>query len=112
MRYLVLTDYARQYADPISFEQGEAIQRERSDDQNPTWWWCTDKRGKSGWVHESYFEYEDYRYIALENYSALELTVKAGDVLDGLDVRGGWALCANANGDIGWVPLDNVQPMA
>ena len=48
MHYRVINDYTSKYADPIAFEEGEAITREQADDQYPGWWWCTDKRGKSG----------------------------------------------------------------
>lgn len=105
MRYRVVKDYTRQYDDPISFERGESIAVEREDKDFPGWWWCTDKRGKSGWVHENFFEEEDYRTIATEGYSALELSAKAGEALTGLDERSGWALCVNQTGEQGWVPL-------
>lgn len=110
-RYRVIKDYTRQHNDPIRFERGESIIVERSDPEYPGWFWCTDKRGKSGWVHESYFEQEDYRHIAIEDYNALELTVKAGDELIGEDERGGWLLAVTRGGQRGWVPLSHVEAM-
>lgn len=70
-----------------------------------------DKRNKSGWVHESFFYEDDYRYIAKQDYSALELPVKAGDTLTGLREVGGWLLAQTAAGAQGWVQPKNVQPM-
>ena len=112
MHYRVINDYTSKYADAIAFEEGEAITREQADDENPGWWWCTDKRGKSGWVHESFFYEDDYRYIASQDYSAVELQVKAGDTLAGLREVGGWLLAHTVAGARGWVPLEHVQQMS
>ncbi len=111
MRFRVTQDYTRAYADPIAFERGESISRERQDEQSPRWWWCTDKRGKSGWVHESFFEDDDYRFIALADYSALELNVTAGEIVDAIDTRDGWAWCINEAGDQGWLPVSHIRPI-
>ena len=113
--YQVIQDYAGPYSDPInliSFDEGETLMREYTDDQHPGWWWCTDKRDKSGWVHESFFYEDDYRYIANQDYSAVELDVKAGDPLTGLREVGGWLLAQTAAGAQGWVPLANVKPIS
>jgi SH3-like domain-containing protein len=109
MKFRVTENYLRVYADPIAFERGEAITRERPDPEQPGWWWCTDKRGKSGWVHESFFEEDDFRFIALADYSALEMNAVAGDEVEVIDERAGWAWCANAAGEQGWLPLSHLQ---
>lgn len=108
MKYRVVKPYTRQYTDPIAFEHGEVISVERQDPDGPEWWWCTDKRGKSGWVHESYFVEDDYRKITTQSYSAWELTVGEGDILDGQRELGGWLLATTEDGDFGWVPMENV----
>ena len=107
--YTVVKDYMCEYVDPIAFERGESIIREREDPEQPGWWWCTDKRGKCDWVHQSYFECDDGRYLGNDDYNAWDLGVKTGDVLHGIDKRRGWALCANINDDIGWVPSENLK---
>lgn len=93
------------------FERGETILRERPDPGQPGWWWCTDKRGKSGWVHESFFEEDDFRFIGLAGYSALELNASAGDVVDVIE-RASWAWCMNDAGEQSWLPLMHLQPLA
>ncbi len=112
MQYRVLHDHVHKYEDPIRFERGESIVVERQDEDHPGWWWCTDKRGRSGWVHESFFEPEDYRFVAREDYDARELDVRTGEIVQVLDVRGSWALCQNTAGESGWVPLTNLEPIA
>jgi hypothetical protein len=109
--YRVIKPYTRQYPDPISFSQGEAVIRERKDDEFPGWWWCTDKRGKSGWVHEAYLEEEDYRFLGKFDYSAWELNASEGELLEGMGEVGGWLLATKADGEVGWVPLDHVVVM-
>jgi len=111
-QYRVIQDYVRKYHDPISFAEGEVITRQYKDDEFPGWWWCTDKRGKSGWVHESYFCEDDYRYIASHDYSAKELSVKTGESVVGLGEVGGWLLAQSQAGELGWVPLAHVQPVS
>jgi hypothetical protein len=111
MRFRITQNYARTYDDPIAFERGESIMRERQDKEHPGWWWCTDKRGKSGWVHESFFEDDDYRFITLEDYSAMELNATAGEIVEAVDERAGWALCVNDAGEQGWLPISHLQPI-
>ena len=111
MTYRVIQDYARQYDDPIAFKRGESITREQEDPNQPGWWWCIDKRGKSGWVHESYFEYDDGRYLGTDNYTALELSVQADEHLAVLDERGDWAWCESNVGERGWVPMHHLAPL-
>lgn len=112
MRYRVVADHVRSCEEPIRFERGESILVEQPDARHPGWWWCTDRRGRSGRVHESYFEEEDYRFVAREDYDARELSAKAGEVVEALDTRGGWALCRNNVGETGWLPLAKLAPVA
>lgn len=112
MQYRVVTAYTRQYEDPIRFERGEAITVERQDTEFPEWWWCIDKAGRGGWVHQSFFEEEDYRKVATEDYSAWELSVAPGDVLAGERELGGWLLGTTRSGERGWVPLTCVERSA
>ncbi|GIV84549.1 MAG: hypothetical protein KatS3mg052_1556 [Candidatus Roseilinea sp.] len=112
MHYRVVADHVRSHDNAICFERGESIRVEQPDARYPGWWWCTDRRGRSGRVHESYFEEEDYRFVAREDYDARELTVCAGEVVEALDVRGDWALCRNSARETGWVPLAKLAPVA
>ncbi len=107
-RYRVVRDYVRIYDDPLQLLRGDAVTVLRRDDQYPGWLWCINKADKSGWVHESLLEEEDYRYIALVDYNAWELSVQKDDVLMGERELGGWLLATNKDGELGWVPLDHV----
>lgn len=108
-QYRVVRDYAPQPGEPIRFERGEAIVVERRSEAYPGWWWCSDKRGRSGWVHERYFTEDDYRYVATEDYDGSELSARAGEVLTSLIEHDGRALCVNRDGEQGWVPLAHLE---
>src|SRR5216683_1399602 len=58
----VIADYQAFYPDPISVNAGESFDiSEKVDywDGNPnwTWIWCTDQRGKSGWVPKEWIDF-------------------------------------------------------
>jgi hypothetical protein len=44
------------------------------------------------------------------DYSALELTVSAGEWLEESDAVEGWTFCTDANGNTGWVPAHHLTP--
>ncbi len=85
-------------------ERGQSLLRIERDLHHDGWWWCSDRWGHSGWVHESAFEEEDYRFIALEDFDTYELCARAGEMVQVLEVRGGRARCINAVGEVGWLP--------
>ncbi|MGH2484388.1 MAG: SH3 domain-containing protein [Ktedonobacterales bacterium] len=113
-RARVTANYEAQYADPITFTRGEEIavtDREEPWRDNPDWlWvWCTDARGKSGWVPKGYVERRGATGVGLRDYSAVELSVTAGELLTVEDEAAGWLLCATEGGRRGWVPLECVD---
>lgn len=113
----VITAYTAQYPDPITFARGETITvtgREGPWRQNPAWmWvWCEDARGKSGWVPTSYVERRGEGIgSGLRDYSAVELSVLAGELLTVEDEEAGWLLCVTEDGRRGWIPLECVEAM-
>ena len=79
---------------------------------NPGWvWvWCTDARGKSGWVPKGVIDVhaDGTTGIARYDYTATELTVAVGDELVAWREESGWLWCTNQQGKSGWVPADHV----
>ncbi|HKV85892.1 MAG TPA: SH3 domain-containing protein, partial [Ktedonobacterales bacterium] len=82
--------------------------------ENPEWlWiWCTDARGKSGWVPAGAIERRGATGLGSRDYSAVELSVTAGEALTVEEELSGWLLCATDDGRRGWVPLDCVEAAA
>ena len=116
-RFRALADYQAQYPDPISVSAGETFQvSEKADawNGNPDWlWiWCTDPRGKQGWVPKTIitFNPDGKTGVARASYSATELTVAAGEELIAHQEESGWLWCTNQQGNSGWVPLEYVTP--
>lgn len=115
-RCYVIKDYEASNGDPFSVQAHEVFHVSEKVDfwsGNPDWvWiWCTDQRGKSGWVPKSrvHIDSDGSSGTITSAYSALELTVVAGDVLTMAEEECGWLWCVNEHKECGWVPLENVE---
>ncbi len=111
----VIIEYQTFYTDPISVNAGETITVSEKVDYwngNPAWvWvWCTDRRGKSGWVPRNCIDFaaDGTTGVALYNYTARELSVTIGEVLTIEGEESGWLWTTNQQGRSGWVPRDHV----
>ncbi len=111
----VVRDYEVEYSDPMSVRAGERLEVSEKVDPwqgNPAWrWvWCTDPRGKSGWVPYNLIETRGQTAVARYDYSAIELPAKVGETLTIEGAESGWLWCANQQGQRGWIPMDHVLP--
>ena len=118
-RYCVMADYQAAYPDPICVSIGETFQvSEKANvwNSNPDWiWiWCTDQRGKQGWVPKKVitFNSDGTTGTARSTYTARELTVAVGEELVAHQDESGWLWCTNQQGKSGWVPLDHLTSLA
>ncbi|MBA2286130.1 MAG: hypothetical protein H0W02_11640 [Ktedonobacteraceae bacterium] len=116
-RYRVTTNYQAYYTDPIAVHAGETFHVSEKVDawqDNPDWlWvWCTDQRGKSGWVPKAIIvlNADGTTGTARTPYAATELSVVAGDELTASHEESGWLWCSDQQGRQGWVPLAHVAP--
>jgi hypothetical protein len=98
--------YTRVYTDPIAIQAGDPLTLGLEDDEYPGWIWCTDPHGRSGWAPLAIINRD--AAVALEDYSAAELSAAAGEVLVVEREESGWAFCRNAAGERGWLPLANL----
>jgi methylated-DNA-[protein]-cysteine S-methyltransferase len=98
--------YRAQYADPIEVEVGDTVHwLDREDDgEYPGWKWAVANDGRAGWVPRSYFGPGEQQAVARRRYSAVELSVSAGDLFLELDSYSGWAWVVNQAGHCGWLP--------
>jgi len=101
---IVREAYSGQYNDPIRFRAGETVQVGQADPDYPEWYWCRGPDGREGWVHASLLSLHADAAVGLEDYSARELTVAAGEGGRVLRVLGGWVLLELDDGRTGWVP--------
>ncbi len=115
-RYRVIADYQAEFPDPISVSAGETFQVSEkvefwNDNPDWVWIWCTDQRGKQGWVPKNVisFNSDGRTGTSLSAYSAREHTVAVGEELVAHQEESGWLWCTNGQGASGWVPLEYVM---
>jgi hypothetical protein len=113
--YRVKADYQASNSDPFGVTFGETFQVSEKTyawNGNPGWiWiWCTDQRGKQGWVPKNTitFNSNGRTGTARSSYTATELTVAVGEELVAYQEESGWVWCSNQQGNGGWVPLDSL----
>lgn len=114
--YRVVKDYQAEFPDPIAVDAGEAFRvsaRTSAWENNPVWmWvWCTDQRGKSGWVPKNIIQMEADGQTGTTHaaYDASELTVTAGQELTVEQEESGWFWCRDEQGRHGWVPISHMS---
>ncbi len=93
----VIADHQALSPDPLSLRAGETLEISEKVDYwngNPDWmWiWCTDQRGKSGWVPKDGIDFHANSTIGIAryDYAATELTVAVGDELVVEREESGW----------------------
>jgi hypothetical protein len=104
----VVEDYRAQYPDPIIMKTGDPLQLGEEDVDWVGWIWCTNAAGKGGWVPLDCISGSGETGTALCDYSAAELTARAGECLMVLEERSGWVRATNERGETGWIPIENI----
>ena len=98
------------YPDPIDVQAGETVTVGETDSEWPGWQWCTDTRGKSGWVPIAFIELVDHKIGVMRcNYFARELAVKVEEEVRLHQQESGWYWASTKSGDKGWIPVQNVK---
>lgn len=107
-RYKVIEAWTAAYDDPIKLVSGETARLTGKTDiwDGHRWLWARNAAGKEGWVPDTLIA-EDNRSRA--NYSAKEITLAEGDIVEGLEATHGWIRCRTASGDVGWAPARNLE---
>jgi len=111
----VIQDYQSPYPEPIVFHEGEKviIGREFTDDPDwNDWVWCQGQNNNEAWVPKQYLEIERNTARFTTDYNALELSVVAGEIVKVYETINGRGMSENPNGERGWVPLKNLQPLS
>lgn len=98
------------YPDPIRVAADDPVTLTGREDfwHGYRWLWAIAPDGRQGWVPDDLI----VEGRATRNYSAAELTCTMGEALTRIETRHGWALCQNAAGQVGWVPLQNLSNAA
>ena len=104
-RYRTTSAYQAKYSNPIRFESGEVLVLGGRDTEYAEFLWATDEHGREGWVHQSKFLVtSEKKAVSTSSYNAIELTVRAGELVSAEEALGDWSWCVNAEGKKGWLP--------
>ncbi|ATA53108.1 hypothetical protein CKY39_07660 [Variovorax boronicumulans] len=97
MRFVVVAQHRSEYPQPIYFAKGSLIaigDKYEGPEGWDNWYLCRTPDSKEGWVPGQIIEhFGPNSGKALEDYTALERDVDAGDVLIGARVLNGWVWC-------------------
>lgn len=120
-KYNVVCEWIASYDNPITLKKDEKVivdlSIKETDPEWADWVWCMAGNGMVGWVPIQILKVcetlpdEKQIAIALEDYSAYELTVKQGDTVVGdSKCLNGWLLCRKENtAEEGWLPMRCLQ---
>ena len=112
MEYIVTEDHRTEFPDPLLLRQGEeVIVGEESSHNWPNWILCTKADGSNkGWVPKQIIKQEKNYGKITEDYSAKELDIDKGTIVEGIKELNGWLLSKNKKtNEIGWIPLEKMK---
>lgn len=112
MEYIVIENHRTEYPNPIILTSGEkVIVGEESGESWANWIFCTKlDNSNSGWVPKQIINYKDDCGIITEDYSAKELDLDTGTIIEGIRELNGWLWSRNKKTDeIGWIPLEKLE---
>lgn len=113
-RYIVVTAHQSEYPEPIHFQRGTTLQigeKYQGPEDWQDWYFCHTDAHPGGWMPRQVFRLtEAGQGVALQDYSAKELNVAQGDLLEGTRTLNGWLWAQHlASKESGGVPLENLQ---
>jgi len=110
MTYIVIEQHETEYPNPIKLKAGErVIIGEESTDTWFNWVFCTKIDGSNeGWVPKQIIEYDSG--IISQDYSAKELNVEKGMIVEGIKELNGWLWSKiKSTDEKGWIPLEKIK---
>lgn len=114
MKYLVKVVHTNENLTPIQITKGSKVklgERSNSNGNWPNWIYCygLDDNGE-GWTPIQIIQIENEYGIVLENYSAYELEISKGEIVEGGIELNGWIWCKKIDGlDEGWLPKEKLS---
>ena len=114
MKYITVEAYETECLSPICVSKNERVSIEiEYDEEYPNWFYCNKIDGSnSGWIPAEIIQKENGHSVITEDYSAKELSVEKGFILNVYKELNGWVWCECENTkEIGWVPLKNIKKL-
>ena len=109
MKYIAQKAHHPETDIDLILETGDRLLWERRPTPYAGWIWCTAITGETGWVPESWLEFDGATCLVLRDYDSTELTIKPGDELQGKFIESSWLYSSNQKGEQGWVPIECVE---
>ncbi|MDR1134159.1 MAG: hypothetical protein LBL05_08330 [Synergistaceae bacterium] len=113
MKYIVIENHRTEFPDPIILKQGEKVIIGEESANWPNWVFCTKSDGSNkGWIPKQIINSEsDYGNIT-EDYSAKELDIDIGTIVEGMRELNDWLWLKNKKtNEIGWVPVKKLRKL-
>ena len=113
MKYQVVEEHKPNNSNPIKVRKGETVKLGRISDEEDGWsnWiycYCLNSTSE-GWTPIQIIQIENDYGIVKNDYSAKELDVIIGDVVDGELELNGWLWCNRLNDfKEGWLPKEKI----
>lgn len=108
----VVLAYEDAYPDPIVGKEGDVfLLGGRYDANYPEFFWATAADDRCGWVPKAFLRQNGDFGRLLRDYTARELTVDRGEMVEIIEEVGGWFWAATNDRHQGWIPSRSVtQP--
>jgi hypothetical protein len=107
----VIKEHSSNNLIPLVMKLGDVIEGEKRETEWDGWLWCKTSVDIFGWVPEAYLKAlsEERKYDATRDYDAKELNVEIGQEVKILEEESSWACVETAQGEKGWIPLENLE---
>jgi hypothetical protein len=109
----ILKSYSTKYTNPIILNIGETVKLGK-EEQSEKWkgWIWAESGDNNGWIPKQILDIsKDGKYgNVLEFYTAKELDVKEGDIVQKIKSLNGWTWSKNlSNDNEGWIPDEIIE---
>lgn len=116
MRFVTLEEHTSDNKSPIIIKKGIRVRvGEQSDDAGswPNWIYCYSLEDTGeGWTPRQIVQTEREYGVALEDYSAKELEVEKGELVEGDKEMNGWVWCKKMSDlEEGWMPKEKLMAL-
>ena len=117
MKYIAIENHKTEFPNPITLKQGEKVsigeETGETDIDGPNWVFCTKMDGSNkGWVPKQIIIFKDNNGEIIEDYSAKELDIDEGTIVEGIKEINSWLWSRNTiTNEVGWVRLDKIKKL-
>ena len=97
---------------PFKANKSEIVLGEEIPTQWEGWLYCKNDQGIKGWVPKAFLKKNPNKknsFVLNRDYNAYEIPASKGEFVEIKEKESGWALVVSETGEIGWIPLENLD---